>query len=133
MPIEWIDGEIDGNGIDDNGNGFIDENLSWGSGDFSDWTGPKIGDGIDNRPFPDSEAGSPTIDSMMVTEALNDPYGRYFLENGIVLYGLDYDDVGRGYIDGIDNDGDGAIDEGIDKGIDEPGEIWFDGIDNDND
>ena len=69
----------------------------------------------------------------MVAEALDDPYGRYFLENGIILYALGYDDVGRGYIDGIDNDGDGAIDEGIDKGIDEPGEIWFDGVDNDND
>ena len=69
----------------------------------------------------------------MVAEALDDPYGRYFLENGIILYALSYDDVGRGYIDGIDNDGDGAIDDGIDKGIDEPGEIWFDGVDNDND
>ena len=82
MPIEWLEGEIDNNGIDDNGNGFVDENLSWGSGDFADWTGPEIGDGIDNRPFPDAEAGSPLIDSLMVTEALNDPYGRYFLENG---------------------------------------------------
>ena len=133
MPVEWLEGEIDDNGIDDNGNGFVDENLDWGSGDFTDWTGPKIGDGIDNRPFPDAEAGSPIIDSLMVAEALDDPYGRYFLENGIILYALGYDDVGRGYIDGIDNDGDGAIDEGIDKGIDEPGEIWFDGVDNDND
>ena len=69
----------------------------------------------------------------MVHEALQDPYGRYNLDNGIILYGLTYDDVGRGYIDGIDNDGDGGIDEGIDKGIDEPGEIWYDGIDNDSD
>ncbi|MDG1847295.1 MAG: carboxypeptidase-like regulatory domain-containing protein, partial [Candidatus Marinimicrobia bacterium] len=28
MPVEWLTGEIDGNGKDDNGNGFIDENLS---------------------------------------------------------------------------------------------------------
>ncbi len=32
MPVEWLEGEIDGNGIDDNGNGFIDENLGWVSG-----------------------------------------------------------------------------------------------------
>ena len=133
MPVEWLEGEIDDNGIDDNGNGFIDENLSWGTGEFDNWTGPKIGDGIDNPIFPDAEAGSPLVDSAMVNAAMSDPYGRYYLDNGIVLYDLSYSDVGRGYIDGIDNDGDGAIDEGIDKGIDEPGEIWFDGIDNDGD
>mgnify|MGYP000216928848 FL=1 len=133
MPVEWLEGEIDGNGIDDNGNGFIDENLGWGSGTNNDWTGPRFGDGVDNPIFTDAEKGSPIIDSAMVIEALQDPYGRYFLDNGLVLYGIDYEDIGRGYIDGIDNDGDGAIDEGIDRGIDEAGEIWFDGIDNDND
>ena len=133
MPIEWLNNEIDGNGVDDNGNGFIDENLSWGTGDFENWTGPRIGDGVDNRGPVDAEFGSPVIDSAMVLQAMNDPYGRYFLDNGIVLYDLDEEDIGRGYIDGIDNDGDGAIDEGIDKGIDEAGEIWFDGVDNDGD
>ena len=133
MPVEWLENEIPDNGIDDNGNGFIDENLTWGSGTADNWTGPKIGDGIDNPFFIDAEPGSPTVDSAMVHEALQDPYGRYNLDNGIILYGLTYDDVGRGYIDGIDNDGDGGIDEGIDKGIDEPGEIWYDGIDNDSD
>jgi outer membrane receptor protein involved in Fe transport len=133
MPVEWLDNEIPDNGIDDNHNGFIDEELGWGSGSIDDWTGPKFGDGVDNPFFTDAEKGSPVVDSAMVAIALNDPYGRYFLENGVILYDLDYDDVGRGYIDGIDNDGDGNIDEGIDKGIDEPGEIWFDGIDNDGD
>ena len=133
MPISWLDGEIDSNGVDDNGNGFIDENLSWGSGEVDNWTGPKIADGIDNIGPRDMEPGSPLIDSAMVEEALNDPYGRYFLNNGIVLYDLDYGDIGRGYIDGIDNDGNGRIDDGIDRGIDVAGEIWYDGIDNDND
>ena len=133
MPVEWLTGEIDGNGKDDNGNGFIDENLSWGSGDLDNWTGPKIGDGVDNLIFTDAEAGSPIIDSAMVQVAMNDPYGRFILDNGIVLYDIGYEDVGRGYIDGVDNDGDGSIDEGIDLGIDEPGEIWFDGVDNDGD
>ena len=56
MPVEWLTGEIDGNGKDDNDNGFIDENLSWGSGDIDNWTGPKIGDGVDNLIFTDAEA-----------------------------------------------------------------------------
>ena len=107
MPVEWLTGEIDGNGKDDNGNGFIDENLNWGTGDIENWTGPKIGDGVDNLIFTDAEAGSPVIDSAMVQIALNDPYGRYILDNGIVLYDVGYEDIGRGYIDGIDNDGDG--------------------------
>jgi len=133
MPVEWLTGEIDGNGKDDNGNGFIDENLSWGSGDIDNWTGPKIADGVDNLIFTDAEAGSPVIDSAMVQVALNDPYGRFILDNGVILYDIGYEDIGRGYIDGVDNDGDGSIDEGIDLGIDEPGEIWFDGVDNDGD
>ena len=133
MPIQWLDDEIPNNGIDDNKNGFIDEDISWGVGNLENWVGPAIGDGIDNGVFLDAERGSPVIDSSMVLIAMNDPYGRYFLDNGIVLYDVDYDDIGRGYIDGIDNDGDGAVDEGIDNGIDENGEIWFDGIDNDGD
>ena len=52
----------------------------------------------------------------MVIKAQDDPYNRYFLENGIILYDLDYADIGKRYIDGIDNDGDGDIDEGIDLG-----------------
>ena len=133
MPVEWLSGEIAGNGIDDNGNGFIDENLNWGSGSIDEWTGPMIADGVDNPIFPDAEVGSPVVDSSMIEIALNDPYGRYFLDNGMILYDLGYEDIGRGYIDGIDNDGDGQIDEGIDLGIDEPGEVWFDGVDNDGD
>jgi len=50
MPIEWLNNEIPGNGIDDNGNGFIDEELNWGSGTGEDWTGPKFADGVDT-PF----------------------------------------------------------------------------------
>ena len=46
----------------------------------------------------------------MVLTAMNDPFGRYFLDNGIVLYDVGYDDIGRGYIDGIDNDGDEDVD-----------------------
>ena len=134
FPYEWLDGEDPNNGLDDNGNGFIDENTDWGT--FSDdgvWLGPKFADGIDNPFFLDAEPGSPRVDSVMVQKAMEDPFGRYFLPNGIVLYDLTFEDIGRGYIDGIDNDGNGEIDEGIDKGIDDTPEKWFDGIDNDND
>ncbi len=133
MPVSWLNGEIENNGIDDNGNGFIDENLSWGSGDIDNWVGPVFADGIDNPIFFDAEPGSPKIDSAMVQQAQNDPYRRYFLGNGIVLYDLDYNDIGRPYTDGIDNDGNGLIDDNIDSGIDDVNEKWFDGIDNDND
>lgn len=133
LPISWLENEIPNNGVDDNGNGFIDENLDWGSYSGDVWSGPEIADGIDNFIFIDGEAGSPTIDSAMVIKAQEDPYKRYFLDNGIVLYDLDYADLGKRYIDGIDNDGDGDIDEGIDLGIDENVERWIDGIDNDGD
>ena len=52
FPLEWLNNEIPGNGIDDNGNGFTDEELGWGSGSVDDWTGPQFADGIDNLPFP---------------------------------------------------------------------------------
>ena len=41
--------------------------------------------------------------------------------------------IGHGYADGIDNDGNGQIDEGIDNGIDDEAEAFYDGVDNDND
>jgi hypothetical protein len=58
MPVDWLNNEIPDNGIDDNGNGFIDESLDWGSGSGEDWVGPKIGDGVDNPFFLDAEPGS---------------------------------------------------------------------------
>ena len=41
--------------------------------------------------------------------------------------------IGRAYADGLDNDGNGLIDTGIDEGIDEAKESWYDGFDNDGD
>ncbi|MFL2989114.1 MAG: TonB-dependent receptor domain-containing protein [Candidatus Neomarinimicrobiota bacterium] len=133
LPISWLENEIPNNGIDDNGNGFIDEDLNWGNYSGDVWEGPEIADGVDNFFFIDGENGSPTVDSAMILQAQGDPYNRYFLDNGIILYDLDYSDLGKRYIDGIDNDGDGEVDEGIDKGIDENVERWIDGIDNDGD
>ena len=52
---------------------------------------------------------------------------------GIVLWGVTSDRIGKQFKDGLDNDGNGAIDEGIDTGIDGNDEAFFDGIDNDGD
>ncbi len=118
-------GEIANNGIDDNNNGFIDENDSW--------AGLMYRDNIDGS-FPvGTEEGSPTITEEMVAEASTDPYNRYELDNGIILWGVTEGMIGRAYADGLDNNGDGLIDNGIDEGIDENDESWYDGFDNDSD
>jgi len=125
MLIDILDGEIANNGIDDNGNGFIDENL--------DWAGLYYRDGIDEW-FPmGTEEGSPVITQEMVDASANDSYNRYTLDNGTVLWGITDEVIGRAYSDGLDNNGDGRIDEGIDAGIDDLTENWYDGFDNDND
>ena len=83
-------------------------------------------DGIDNDdshiqptarfPFL-SEPGSPTITQEMVDAAAGDPYGRYSVPGtSITLYQVGLEDLGKAYADGVDNDNDGAIDEGIDEG-----------------
>ncbi|MDB9871383.1 carboxypeptidase-like regulatory domain-containing protein, partial [bacterium] len=81
LPISWLENEIPNNGIDDNGNGFIDEDLNWGNYSGDVWEGPEIADGVDNFFFIDGENGSPTVDSAMILQAQGDPYNRYFLDN----------------------------------------------------
>lgn len=121
-----MDGEIPFNGVDDNGNGWIDENPNW--------VGLRFGDGIDNRtPFPqDAETGSPLITSGMLEGEIA---GNGIDDNGNGLIDETSEHIGLAYADGIDNDGDGLIDEGIDSGIDndDRNEPWYDGIDNDGD
>lgn len=82
-----------------------------------------------------SEPGSPLVTQEMINAAASDPYGRYLIEEaGILLYDLGPEDLGKAYADGLDNDEDGAIDEGIDEGTDEMiDESRADGIDNDQD
>ena len=82
-----------------------------------------------------SEPGSPLVTQEMINAAASDPYGRYLIqEAGILLYDLGPEDLGKAYADGLDNDEDGAIDEGIDEGTDEMvDESRADGIDNDQD
>jgi len=82
-----------------------------------------------------SEPGSPVVTQPMIDAAVSDPYRRYLIqEAGILLYDLGPEDLGKAYADGVDNDEDGAIDEGIDEGTDEMiDESRADGIDNDQD
>ncbi len=125
MLSELMKDEIPNNGIDDNGNGFIDENL--------DWVGLNYKDNIDELFTAGTEEGSPVITKDMVNRAASDPYNRYTLDNGTILWGVTEEMLGRAYSDGYDNNGNGLIDEGIDTGIDDITELWYDGIDNDGD
>lgn len=128
---DWLVGEIPNNGKDDNNNGFIDED--------STWIGERIADGIDNwylQPtlFLQGEDKSPVIDEAMVAAAAGDPFHRYRVPGtNITLWGVTEEWIGMKYADGIDNDGDGFVDEGIDDGIDDGSEAWYDGVDNDGD
>ncbi|MEE9161777.1 MAG: carboxypeptidase regulatory-like domain-containing protein [Candidatus Neomarinimicrobiota bacterium] len=123
LSADMISGEIADNGIDDNGNGWIDEDQSW--------IGRAFADGIDNRAFrQDGEANSPTITTNMISGEIA---GNGIDDNGNGLIDETVDDVGLAYADGIDNDDDGYIDEGIDIGTDDDTERWLDGIDNDGD
>ncbi|RMG20508.1 MAG: hypothetical protein D6732_28640, partial [Methanobacteriota archaeon] len=100
----------------------------------SDDIGAAFKDNIDNDD--DGEEGSPTITQEMIDAAAADaPYYRYKVPGtDIILYDVKAEDLGKKYADGIDNDGNGAVDEFMDEGIDEMvDEARNDGIDNDGD
>ncbi len=180
-------------GIDNNGNGLIDENQSHAP--FQDQLGVGYADGIDansnaednspvvtssmvsnaqsdtwkrwppnpeNDPVQDSlvhllmvesddegfafkdnidnndngEINGPTITQSMIDAASTDaPYYRYTISGtDLILYDVKQEDLGKIYADGIDNNGNGAIDENIDEGIDEMiDESRENGIDDDGD
>ena len=127
------------NGVDEGGVSgefgnpdFTEDMLPYWPGSDPSFVGRRFMDGIDGT-FPDGETDSPIITEDMVATAASDPFHRYTLENGIVLWGVTDDKIGKKYTDGIDNDYDGMIDEGIDEGIDDLAEVWFDGVDNDGD
>lgn len=201
ITAEMLEGEIPDNGIDDNGNGLIDENqthipfgvqvgvtyadgiaqpvdpqwiatrarpfqvepnspvvtaemVQFAAGNkWKLWPPPDdfqngivhlimveendIGlpfkDNIDNNG--DGEEGSPTITQAMIDQAAQDaPYYRYRVNDKIILYNVVQSTLGMKHADGIDNNGDGVIDEGIDEGIDVMiDEDRDDGLDNDYD
>lgn len=130
MILQLMPGEIPGNGIDDNGNGFIDENESW-----SNNGGIAYADGIYNWSFVlGVEENSPQITQEMIDAASSDPFNRYWVPGtDVVLWGVTDENLGKLFSDGVDNNGDGFIDEGIDSGIDGLDELYWDGIDNDGD
>ncbi|MDZ7625179.1 MAG: hypothetical protein U5J96_12150 [Ignavibacteriaceae bacterium] len=80
------------------------------------------------------EEDNPTITQQMIDQAASDSYKRFKVNDKIILYNVTQLSLGMKYADGIDNDGNGAIDENIDEGIDAMiDEARNDGIDNDGD
>ena len=114
----------------DNNPIFSSEMIDHVEGADESWVGYYWGDYISTN---GGETGSPVITEEMVQEASSDPFNRYTLDNGMVLWYVTADKIGNYYADGIDNDGDGYVDEQIDIGIDDEEEAWVDGIDNDGD
>ncbi len=115
---------------EDNNPIFTQEMIDHVEGSDESWIGYYWGDYISET---GGEDGSPTITQQMIDEASSDQFNRFTLQNGMVLWYVTQDKLGKIYADGIDNDGDGAIDEQIDLGIDDEEEAWVDGIDNDGD
>ena len=114
----------------DNNPIFTEAMIDQVKGADESWIGYYWGDYISTV---GGEDGSPVITQDMIDKAVDDDFNRYTLENGTVLWFVTQDKLGNIYADGIDNDGDGYIDEQIDIGIDDEEEAWVDGVDNDND
>ena len=114
---------------DDSNPLFTTEMVNEVEGADESWVGLYWGDRIEQY----GEEGSPVITQEMIDAAIEDEFNRFTLENGTILWFVTQDKLGHIYADGIDNNGDGGIDEGIDLGIDDRPEAWYDGIDNDND
>lgn len=133
--INNLNNGIDNGGISAQGNPiFTDLMLHvWENSDPS-FVGRAYKDGIKTG-HGGAEPGSPVITEAMIDAASNDPiFHRYYVPGtDIILWNVTADMLGFEYADGIDNDFNGAIDDGIDSGIDDINEHWYDGIDNDND
>ena len=95
-------------GIDNNGNGLVDEDSS--RTNFGLQAGVGYADRIDNDG--DGEPGSPVVTEDMVALAAGDRWNRWptlpAAYNGepVHLVGVGPEDLGRAYRDNIDNDGD---------------------------
>jgi hypothetical protein len=118
-------GELPYDGIDNNGNGLIDENLAdvpFGKGDYRQ-KGVSYADGIDNNS--NGEVGSPVVTQQMIDDAKNDAVtigGKTYqwhrwppnpesdpLQTGldgkpiIHLIGVGSEDLGKAFKDNVDN------------------------------
>ena len=99
----------------DNNPIFTEEMINYVEGSDESWVGYYWGDYISES---GGEDGSPTITQQMIDEAASDHLIVYTSQWQILWY-VTADKLGKIYADGIDNDGDGAIDEQIDIGIDD--------------
>lgn len=106
---EMLVGEIPDNGIDDNGNGLIDENQTHIP--FGTQPGTTFANGLDDNN--NGEDGSPVVTQQMIDEAAADQWHRWppnpgndALQNGQVwLIELTQKDLGKKFKDNIDNNG----------------------------
>ncbi|MHB1687299.1 MAG: fibronectin type III domain-containing protein [Ignavibacteriaceae bacterium] len=104
---DMLQGEIPDNGIDDNGNGLIDENMT--DVPFGTQKGTTFADGIDNNN--NGEESSPVVTQAMIDEAANDKWHRWppnpetdSIQQGQVwLIEVTQSDLGLKYKDNIDN------------------------------
>ncbi len=111
---DMLVGEIPGNGIDDNGNGLIDEDTTFIA--FGTQKAVTFADGIDNNG--NGEDGSPVVTQQMINEAAADKWHRWPpnpesdpMQRGrdghpiIHLINVVQNTLGMKYKDNIDNNG----------------------------
>ena len=103
---DMISGEELGNAIDDNGNGLIDENMTHVP--FGDEVGVTYADRIDNNG--NGESGGPIITEEIISASSGNwsiwpPFSINDTIQGssIHLIGVEDNDLGRVYADGVDN------------------------------
>ncbi len=116
--IAGTSAEVSGDQIDNNHNGLLDEDSTYIA--FGVQRGVGYADGIDNND--DGEPSSPVITQQMINQAATDPWKRWppnpendpfwvpntnpFRAESILLIDVDTEDLGKRYIDNIDNDND---------------------------
>ena len=108
---DMLAGEIPDNGIDDNGNGLIDENMTYVA--FGTQKGTTFANGLDDNN--NGEVGSPVVTQAMIDAASTDRWLRWppnperdSVQNGQVwLIELKQSDIGKKFKDNIDNDNNG--------------------------
>jgi hypothetical protein len=111
---DMLVGEIPDNGIDDNGNGLIDENETYVA--FGTQVGTTFANGLDDNN--NGEIGSPVVTQDMINAAANDKWHRWppnpeadtVMQQGQVwLIELKQTDLGKKFKDNIDNDNNGTL------------------------
>lgn len=108
---DMLVGEIPDNGIDDNGNGLVDENMTHVP--FGTQKGTTYANGLDDNN--NGEDGAPVVTQAMIDAAANDKWHRWppnpetdpIQQGRVHLVGLTQQDIGKKFKDYIDNDGNG--------------------------